>query len=82
MSWVDRLMDFPGERASGQFFKGFYDLWLGQRDRSLEETRTAKVLRPNYLVANLLEMLIYEEMGEKELARESLKMWLDYIRKN
>jgi serine/threonine protein kinase/Flp pilus assembly protein TadD len=82
MNWIDQLMAFPRERAGGQIFKGFYDLWLGRRDLSLEEIRTAKILRPDYPVANLMEALIYEEMGKEELARESLKTWLDYIRKN
>jgi tetratricopeptide (TPR) repeat protein len=44
--------------------------------------KIGKILGKHKNEIPILKALIYEEMGKEELARESLKTWLDYIRKN
>ena len=90
MKWIDRAIAMapsPSERSEGLLFKGFYYFWLGSLDQSLRESRSASVLAEsagNIIVKSYAELLagsVYYERGEFELARKSLKNFLDISKK-
>lgn len=76
---ADQLLSIPEERVNGDLLRGFYHLWLGRGDRSLEEIRAAEALKAGSAVAILMEGLVSEEKRKEELAHESLKKWVDNV---
>ncbi|NOR15252.1 MAG: protein kinase [Candidatus Aminicenantes bacterium] len=91
MKWIDRAIAMapsPSERSEGLLLKGFYYFWLGRLDQSLREIRSASVLAESAgdirtkAFAEWLAGFVYYERGEHELARKSLKSFLDISQKN
>ncbi len=87
MNWIDQFIErtlTPTAKWEGIWLKGYFDYFLGRRDRSLAEylalKKQAEKAEFSYGVATIdwITGYIYSDLGQFDLARKAFQGWCDY----
>jgi tetratricopeptide (TPR) repeat protein len=88
MKWVDQYIAVapsPARRAEGYLWKGFYNYWLGDLEKSLDNLREAEDLAievesmPLKGAVDWMKGWVYYDSGQGRLSRTFFKRWYDFI---
>jgi serine/threonine protein kinase/Tfp pilus assembly protein PilF len=88
MRWVDQYIAVapsPARKAEGYLWRGFYNYWLGDADKSLSDLREAEDLAievgslPLKGAVDWMKGWVYYDTGQGRLSRTFFKRWYDFI---